>query len=174
MPRPRISPTTARGKTGGHTKTATAGKPTTPVVTRVGAGNSTPLKNHLPTVTIPVARNSHAATTTPNRGLRLDAPHPPPKHSASQLSEEPQAGPHLWLALHADDLIDRMQAWASKLDSRESQLNLYSALQDQRERQFRMKQQDILAQLSEQQRSVDRLRERMEAQARRLTFRAAG
>lgn len=72
---------------------------------------------------------------------------------------------------HASDLIDRLQGWAADLDAREAQLNARSSLQDHRERRFRLNQQDASTEIAEQQRSIERLREEVEAQARRLAFR---
>ena len=76
-----------------------------------------------------------------------------------------------WLGLQASDLIGRLQVWADELDAREARLNVQASLQDSRERQFRLRQQDSLADLAEQRRSIERLRIEMEAQARRLAFR---
>lgn len=75
-----------------------------------------------------------------------------------------------WLRLHATDLIDRLQSWASDLDAREAQLNSRTSIQEHRERRFRLRQQDLATELAEQQRSIDRLRLEIEAQARRLAF----
>lgn len=86
-----------------------------------------------------------------------------------QLVSEPAS--EEWLRLHANDLIDRLQTWAADLDSREAQLNARASLQDHRERRSRLQQQDLATQLAEQERSVERLRKQIEAQARRLAFR---
>ena len=75
-----------------------------------------------------------------------------------------------WLRLHATDLIDRLRAWASDLDAREAQLNSRTSIQEHRERRFRLRQQDLATELAEQQRSIERLRHEIEAQARRLAF----
>lgn len=75
-----------------------------------------------------------------------------------------------WLRLHAIDLIGRLQDWSADLDSREAQLNSRTSIQEQRERSFRLRQQDLATELAEQQRSVERLRREIEAQARRLAF----
>lgn len=75
-----------------------------------------------------------------------------------------------WLRLHATDLIDRLQAWASDLDAREAQLNSRTSIQEHRERRFRVRQQDLATELAEQQRSIERLRHEIKAQARRLAF----
>lgn len=75
-----------------------------------------------------------------------------------------------WLRLHATDLIDRLRAWASDLDAREAQLNSRTSIQEHRERNFRLRQQDLSTELAEQQRSIERLRHEIEAQARRLAF----
>ena len=79
-----------------------------------------------------------------------------------------------WLALHATDLIERIQTWALDLDSRELQINIRAAQQDQRERKFRLQQQYAIASLQEQQSEINRLRERMQSQARRLAFESIG
>ena len=82
-----------------------------------------------------------------------------------------------WLKLQAADLIDRLQSWSDQLDqheiqlhAREAALNTRAAVQDQRERRFRMQQQEGMLQLEEQERSIEQLRQRIEAQARRLAF----
>lgn len=94
------------------------------------------------------------------------------KRLESQQGESAQSGPSQdeWLRLHATDLIDRLQTWASDLDAREAQLNSRTSIQEHRERQFRLRQQDLATELAEQQRSIDRLRQEIEAQARRLAF----
>lgn len=74
------------------------------------------------------------------------------------------------LNLHAIDLVDRLQSWAADLDAREAQLNSRTSLQDHRERQFRLAQQDAETELAEQQRAIERLRREVEAQARRIAF----
>ncbi len=75
-----------------------------------------------------------------------------------------------WLELQATDLIGQLQTWSAQLDARESQLNVRASLQDSRERQFRLYQQDALVQQAEQQRAIQRLQREIEAQARRLAF----
>ncbi|TWU56244.1 hypothetical protein [Rubripirellula reticaptiva] len=75
-----------------------------------------------------------------------------------------------WLKLQATDLIDRLQAWAADLDAREAQLNVRASVQDHRERQFRMVQQDAVTELAEQKRSAERLRTELQSQARRMAF----
>ncbi len=101
-----------------------------------------------------------------------DLDHPHPKQAGC---DEPDSAAEFdsaddWLRLHATDLIDRLQSWASDLDARESQLNARASLQDHRERCFRLQQQDVATELAEQQRSIERLRQESEAQARRLAF----
>ncbi|QDT02971.1 hypothetical protein K227x_13500 [Rubripirellula lacrimiformis] len=83
---------------------------------------------------------------------------------------EPASLHQRWLRLHASDLIDRLQTWSADLDAREAQLNVRDSLQDHRERQFRLLQQDAAAELSEQQRAIDRIRSEINAQARRMAF----
>ena len=76
-----------------------------------------------------------------------------------------------WLELHAPDLISQLQALSAELDAREAQLNVRASLQDNRERQFRLRQQDALTQQAEQQRAIERLHREVETLARRLAFR---
>ena len=92
-----------------------------------------------------------------------------PESEAEEFARAPDR--EAWLGLQAADLISRLQGWADELDAREARLNVQASLQDSRERQFRLRQQDILADLAEQRRSIERLRIEMEAQARRLAFR---
>ena len=75
-----------------------------------------------------------------------------------------------WLDLQAEDLIGRLQAWASELDAREAGLNARLAAQDHRERQFRMRQHDHATEMAEQQRVIERIRADLETRARRLAF----
>jgi hypothetical protein len=82
----------------------------------------------------------------------------------------PQQKRRQWLDLQAEDLIERLQQWAVDLDAREAQLNVQASLQDRRERQFRLRQQDAMAQLAEQQRSIARQQHEIECRARRLAF----
>jgi len=77
---------------------------------------------------------------------------------------------HNWLALHADELITRLQTWADQLDAREAQLNAREALLENRERTARLRQQDTLNSQTEQRRSIARIRHELESQARRLAF----
>ena len=74
------------------------------------------------------------------------------------------------LTCSLDVKVERLQAWATDLDAREAQLNARASLQDHRERRFRLRQQDTETELAEQRRSVGRLRQELEAQARRLAF----
>jgi hypothetical protein len=105
--------------------------------------------------------------------------HPPANAAAigwgqrPTLAAEPEfAGTRdQWLQLHADDLVERMQRWAADLDAREAQLNARASLQDHRERRARLEQQELANELAEQERSIERLRKELEAQARRLAFR---
>jgi hypothetical protein len=107
---------------------------------------------------------------------RVDTPHAAIHGTGTNDGPRKSAGaaalptPDEWLRLHAGELVDRLQAWASDLDSREAQLNARTSLQDHRERRFRLQQQDAATELAEQQRSIERLRREIEAQARRLAF----
>lgn len=83
----------------------------------------------------------------------------------------PETDRDAWLGLQSTDLIRRLQHWSDELGAREAQLNVRASLQDNRERQFRLQQQDAAASLAEQQRSIERLRAELESQARRLAFR---
>jgi hypothetical protein len=90
--------------------------------------------------------------------------------STDPASETDLASKEDWLRLHATDLLDRLQTWASDLDAREAQLNARLSVQDHRERRFRIHQHDVATELAEQQRSIERLRAENKAQARRLAF----
>jgi hypothetical protein len=85
-----------------------------------------------------------------------------------QSIQDRQAG---WLKLQAADLISQLQELSTELDAREAQLNVRASLQDSRERQFRLRQQDALTQQAEHQRAIQRLQREIEARARRLAFR---
>lgn len=100
--------------------------------------------------------------------FRIDSPQG--TDSGSSVMPRDHRSPEAWLRLHASDLVDRLQSWASDLDAREAQLNARSSLQDHRERRFRLHQQDVSTELAEQQRAIERLRREVEAQARRLAF----
>ncbi len=73
-----------------------------------------------------------------------------------------------WLRFHASDLIEQLQGWASDLDAREAHLNARLAVQDHRERQFRMQQQDVSAEMAERQRSLRRLQEEIQSRCQSL------
>ncbi|WP_372723396.1 hypothetical protein [Novipirellula sp.] len=99
--------------------------------------------------------------------------------SVSPSVKHPNAKPQIisetspqeqWLGLQAADLIERLQAWESDLDAREAQLNSRAALQEHRERQFRLERQAASTDLAEQTRAVQRLHADLKAQARRLAF----
>jgi hypothetical protein len=118
-------------------------------------------------------RDPEQASIEPHR---VDPPHAAipgedaPSSSATSAPAESLSKPHDWLRLHAGELVDRLQAWATDLDAREAQLNARTSLQDHRERRFRLQQQDAATELAEQQRSIERLRVEIETQARRLAF----
>ena len=132
------------------------------------AGSNAPLQPHAQP---PMQRQGErpAGHATPEDGPtesdRGESDHPSRSSGGLDL-----ATPEDWLPLHATELVDRIQAWASDLDDREAQLNARSSLQDLRERKFRLHQQDVAIELAEQKRSIDRLRREIEAQARRLAF----
>lgn len=115
-------------------------------------------------VAAPPAASASAATPSflfdPPPGAAND---PPPV-------DENSADGDAWLRMHATDLVDHLQAWSADLDARESQINLRASMQDHRERQFRLLQQDAIAEMAEQQRAIDRLRSEIQTQARRLAF----
>ena len=99
------------------------------------------------------------------------------RRTDSELQQQASSPPvdnnserHRWLRLHASDLIERIQHWSDSVDSRESMLNARTAQQERRERQFRLKQQDLAVELDEQRRSIERLRRELETQTRRLAF----
>lgn len=116
-------------------------------------------------VASPAVANPSAATPS----FRFD-----PSHAAaandSPIGDEISADGDAWLRMHATDLVDHLQAWSADLDARESQINLRASMQDHRERQFRLLQQDAIAEMAEQQRAIDRLRSEIQAQARRMAF----
>ncbi|EMI16949.1 hypothetical protein RMSM_06123 [Rhodopirellula maiorica SM1] len=93
------------------------------------------------------------------------------KHPNTSSSTPP--GPPLaeqWLGLQAADLIERLQRWESDLDAREAQLNARAAIQEHRERQFRLERQAATIDLAEQTRAAQRLHADLKTQARRLAF----
>lgn len=93
------------------------------------------------------------------------------KHPTAKLQTNAETSPReQWLGLQAADLIERLQAWESDLDAREAQLNSRAALQEHRERQFRLEQQAASTDLAEQTRAAQRLHADLKAQARRLAF----
>ncbi len=93
------------------------------------------------------------------------------KHPNAKLQSNVDTSPQeQWLGLQAADLIERLQAWESDLDAREAQLNARAALQEHRERQFRLEQQAATTDLAEQARASQRLHAELKAQARRLAF----
>lgn len=103
--------------------------------------------------------------------VETTGPPSPGPDSGHQETGEGVTGREDWLRLHACELVDRLQSWADDLDAREAKLNARSSLQDLRERRFRLEQQNAETELAEQQRSTDRLRREVEADARRLAFR---
>lgn len=74
------------------------------------------------------------------------------------------------LKLQAADLIERLQVWSSDLDGRESQINSRAALQDHRERQFRLWAQSRRADLEESIRAAEERAEELREAARRLAI----
>lgn len=78
------------------------------------------------------------------------------------------------LRLHATELIDRLQRWSCDLDARQSQLNLQSASQDQRERQFRLWSQARETELMQRLRAAEQQEKRLRESARRLALTELG
>ncbi|GAA5506744.1 hypothetical protein [Novipirellula caenicola] len=112
--------------------------------------------------------SAHDAAADANLAATSSAGSPQPKTPthfdiAAPLSES-------WLGLQAADLIERLQRWESELDAREAQLNARAAIQEHRERQFRLEQQAASTDLAEQTRAAQRLQAELKAQARRLAF----
>ena len=112
---------------------------------------------------------------------RIDAQHSADENNSGESTEsqahDAQAAKPLgaelhnreaWLKFHASDLILRLQDWATDLDVREANLNAAYARQDLRERQFRLYQQDVEAQIAKHQRAARALREQISAHSRRL------
>jgi len=104
---------------------------------------------------------------------RIDTAH----HDASFVNNQSNVAPPCdgaahsdWLSLHSDDLIERLQAWGADLDAREAELNHRAAMQDQRERQFRMTQQAIIASLKEKQLAAETTENELRRKARQLAF----
>ncbi len=87
----------------------------------------------------------------------------------AQLDYETQTSQQM-LRLHAAALIQRLQAWANDLDAREANLNARAAIQEHGERSFRLKRQSFEIDMAEQERRIQRLKERIEQHARRLAF----
>ena len=118
----------------------------------------------------------------PSRPVLAGPSNDPPSLGAHAADAPAGAGDHInsksgnqdpqdWLQLHADDLIDRLRGWQQELDAREAQLNAREAQQEQRERNFRVQAQSEQAEFEEQSRSMERLKLKIEAEARRLIFR---
>src|SRR6056297_382609 len=81
--------------------------------------------------------------------------------------------PDLLLKRHAEDLVENLQSWASTLDRREAELNAVLALQENRERSFRVWAQSQRQQIEELERETKRLKAELLQQARRLAITAA-
>lgn len=126
-----------------------------------------------------------AWTVARGASQRIDPPHPlaggtpqpgEPIPSPESGAEEPDSGEadfaacESLLKLHAADLIERLQAWARDLDARESQINMRSALQDHRERQFRLWAQSHRADLEESVRAHEQRDKDLRDSARRLAI----
>jgi uncharacterized membrane protein YccC len=79
-----------------------------------------------------------------------------------------------WLQLHATDLIDRLQQTAETLDAREARLHAQIALHERREREFRLWSDSQRQELAELRREAARLRDRLQAEARRLVMSERG
>lgn len=84
------------------------------------------------------------------------------------------AAGEMLLRLHAAELIDRLQRWACDLDVRQSQLNLQSASQDHRERQFRLWMQAREAELQERLEGAEQRDQDLRDSARRLALAELG
>lgn len=148
----------------------------------------------------PLDRNARAAwaehadrVVPSDRETRIDPPHgrsvaPPlapsttaspvasrgpsvsPAAAVDETREAEMAARESLLRLHAADLIERLQVWSSDLDARESQINSRAALQDHRERQFRLWAQSRRADLEDSIRAAEERAEELCEAARRLTL----
>lgn len=107
----------------------------------------------------------------PSGAQRIDKPHPssstalaavsPSQSSDTSACERPEdvsvaatetqevtSGEEL-LRLHAESLIRELREWADRLEAQNAELNVRSALQDQRETQFRLWESSQRSQLGE-------------------------
>ncbi len=115
--------------------------------------------------------NSLSADFDKNSFTRIDRAHASGSvESKSENREEPADEPSAWLHLEAVDLIAKLQQWEAELDAREAQLNVRSAIEEHRERQFRVEQQSAIADLAEQSRAMERIEAELRSRARRLAF----
>ncbi|QEG38614.1 hypothetical protein [Roseimaritima ulvae] len=94
-----------------------------------------------------------------------------PSGPATAAQTNDDAGSSL-LHAHAEDLVHNLQTWAELLDRRESELHAAMALQENRERSFRLWSQSQQQQLQQLEREALRLREELKQQARRLALTA--
>ncbi len=123
-------------------------------------------------VAIQTQRIDTAHVSPPNAVEVNQLPHDQPTHNqpTHDQHEASSIDRDAWLRLHADELIRRLQLWATGLDAREAHLNAAYAQQDLRERKFRLQQMDFQNEMSEARRSVEQLRTQVDAQSRRLAF----
>ncbi len=119
------------------------------------------------------ARVDHAHDKVPGRAAAKRAgrqgggacsPATPPR------PEEGGTDAERWLQLHAADLIDRLQQTAETLDAREARLHAQIAMHERRERAFRLWSDSQRQELSELHHEAARLRDRLQAEARRLVL----
>lgn len=99
---------------------------------------------------------------------------PLPADNPIDADEGDFAASEALLRLHATELIDRLQEWSRDLDARQSQLNLQSASQDQRERQFRLWTQAREAELQERLRVAEERDKELRESAHRLALAELG
>lgn len=125
---------------------------------------------YVATVTAPLARSKRLEQFGPTGDADLVARESRNLVVGDVPISEVVSGREEWLRLHAAELVDRLQTWADELDTREAKLNARSSIQDQRERRFRLEQQNAEIELSELRRSTERLRCEVETHARRLAF----
>lgn len=110
-----------------------------------------------------------AAQRRPSGAIALPLANPS-EQTGSSRDVTPGLPRHRWLALHADELISRLQNWADELDAREAHLNARQAQQETRDRQSRLRHQAAAADQAERQRSRARTRHASQTEARRQLF----
>lgn len=100
----------------------------------------------------------------PGSGMGVGSGEPPKDESPTDRAAQMEG----LLENHVRDLIVELQQWSEQLDRREAELNARSAMVDHHQRKLRLEDQTQNLQIDEALRSLDRRRQELQNELRRI------